>query len=279
MPRPSMPLAVLALLLLAPAAAAQSPLDAVDLPGGVLDAPEPQQDLQATGTADDLLPEDEPQDPEATGNAVAPSGASLIPWTLPVLAVGALGLLVARSLVGVRRDERSPGTGEAPTPEPAADPDDHATRDAKAALEAGASSTMVLEMLDRAGVPGILELGKAAAGRAAYDEAIRWFETATAVQPRLPVAHTCLGMCLMGLERYEEAAESFLMSLELDPDDGAVRYHLAKALVRQGHLGEAMDALTPLLRQLPEVRDAARQEPAFAELRDHPRFLDLLDDL
>lgn len=214
---------------------------------------------QIQGTPVDPLRNAASQDPATQGSASLAPPSSLLPWALPVLAAGGLAALVHRSL-------RRVGTEE---------PSGRRESDAEGEREA----RRLEGWPPRAGISGVLALGRNAADRGDYEEAIRWFETAIAVKPQLAVAHTCLGLCLTGLERDDEALESFRAAVDLDPEDALPRYQLARALARLRRMEEVLDVLGPVLEDVPDLRDAARLDPSFRDLRDHPRFLAILRDL
>ncbi|MEA3200345.1 MAG: Anaphase-promoting complex, cyclosome, subunit 3 [Thermoplasmata archaeon] len=178
----------------------------------------------------------------ASQAALPAAGAS--GWLLPIAGLAALGAVVA---LGVR-----------PLPKPALAP---------------RPVRLNVVPID---VPSLLRAGEAAikAGRA--EEAAAWFAQAAALQADLAVAHFCHGMCLVALQRHEQAREAFQRAYDLDPMEGSYRLELARACARTARGPEAMDALAPLLAAAPELAQDLGEDPAFASLKDHPRFLALV---
>lgn len=90
------------------------------------------------------------------------------------------------------------------------------------------------------------------------------------------MAHLCLGVCLAGLDRDEEALESLGHAAELAPGDPVPVYHQARILARMGRSPEALDRLARVVPVLPdEMVQALAGDEAFSSLADHPRFLAL----
>lgn len=123
------------------------------------------------------------------------------------------------------------------------------------------------------GYSGLLLLGHDAADHRDHDAALRWFETAIALRPQEPVAHTCLGITLLGMGRSEAAGEALGHAVQLDPVDPVPRFHLARALVLQHRNHEALVHLRPLIAGRPELAAEVLEDPAFRSLWDDPRFL------
>lgn len=119
----------------------------------------------------------------------------------------------------------------------------------------------------------LLVAAKQAVDQNRIDEAVLWFDQALRLAPDLSVAHFCRGVCLVGLERHEEAYASLKRAYDLDPAEGAHRLELARACGRTGRASEAMSVLGPLLAALPSLIHEVRDDPAFACLADHPRWL------
>lgn len=130
-----------------------------------------------------------------------------------------------------------------------------------------------------AGLPGILHLGQDAVDRGAYGEALGWFDCAVRLDPEASQVHLCRGLCLSELDRVDEALTAYATAIAIDPADGLARFHLAKAHGSLGHERDAIEALAPLVKAMPELAQAAYDDPCFSRLRDHPSFLGLVGRL
>jgi tetratricopeptide (TPR) repeat protein len=119
----------------------------------------------------------------------------------------------------------------------------------------------------------MLEAGRDALASERIEEALAWFTQATTLDRRAHLAHYCRGVCLGTLGRHHEAYAAIVRAVDLHPAEGAYLYELARAASRTGRAAEAMDALGPLLRALPDLAAVAEEDEAFAPLADHPRFL------
>jgi tetratricopeptide (TPR) repeat protein len=192
--------------------------------------------------------------PVAFPNPYAPpeedDGGLLSPWAWALPILGLVGLGAA--LVSTR-----PGS-VAPAPPPRAP---GPLRVSPATLE------------------GLLRAGKDAVEEARFEEAVAWFTQAIKLDPRLPVAHFCLGVCLAAMGRDEDAYAALRKAHRLDPAEGAYRLELARAAARLGRHQEAMQQMAPLLRLLPDLAADAGDDAAFASMRDHPRWLAMLGRL
>ena len=123
------------------------------------------------------------------------------------------------------------------------------------------------------GPHAFLRAGQRAIAAGDHEGALRAFDGALALAPRLAVAHFCAGLCLEAIGRAEEAADAMRAAVEHAPDEGLYRVRLARACLALGDAGAAMDALAPVVRAFPESLDALRGDDALRTLLDHPRFL------
>lgn len=128
-------------------------------------------------------------------------------------------------------------------------------------------------------VASLLRAGKAAVEGDRFDEAVAWFTQALKLNPRLHVAHFCLGVCLNAMGRHVDAYAALRKAHKLDPQEGAYRLELARAAARTERHREAMALMGPLLAALPTLAEQAGQDDAFAGMRDHPRWLAMLGRL
>ena len=185
-------------------------------------------------------------------------GVSLL-WGIPLAGLVLLGIVA------------SSGRLVQPRPLPRAAP---ARAPPAAAPAASAQAPLVVAVKPR-DIESILRAAKLAVEAFRYEDAVRLFDQALRLNPKLAVAHFCRGVCLRGLERETEACAAFRRAHELDPGEGAYRLELARACARLGRASEAMDVLGPLLHALPELVDDVLRDESFAGLLDHPRFLAL----
>lgn len=239
-----------------------------DLEGSTADEPE-----AATGG--------QSADPQATSTQALPGSlpTSLLVGIAGVAAVTAGGLLALHARrPGVDEDDKEP-TEAPPTDEPVASTGERDPGDALDDEPDLETVTVEFPADLPAGLGGILRLGQRAVDQGEYEDAAIWFRTALDVRPDLPVAHLCLGLCRAEIEGPEAALESLDQAIELDPTNAMARYCRAQALAKNGHTSQAMDALAPLIVGTEAMADAVLSDPAFTELRDHPRLLALLGRL
>lgn len=76
---------------------------------------------------------------------------------------------------------------------------------------------------------------------------------------------------------YEAAAKVFSNLLKDHPQQIAVRYYLARALAREGKTDEALKELDLCVRSLWCYRDLMKNDKAFDEINNHPRFLRMIE--
>ena len=82
-----------------------------------------------------------------------------------------------------------------------------------------------------------------------FPEAIAELEKGVELEPKSVAGWNSLGCCLDKMNRPKEAEGAFRKALELDPGDPISRSNLARVLMRQGSLEEALsEALDPKLK-------------------------------
>lgn len=233
--------------------------------------------IEEAGDELDGSPADDGQNsPQAASTQALPGGipAPLLLGVGAVAAVSAGGLLV----LSHRRRTSSTPSDQAPL-EPVADETssiDETDVDGEIETE---EITLEFPADLPPGLGGILRLGQRAVDDGEYEDAAVWFRTALDVEPDLPVAHLCLGLCRGEVEGPEAALESLDRAVDLDPTNAMARYCRAQALARGGQTGAVVDALAPLAPGNEVMAEAILADPAFADLRDHPRLLALLGRL
>lgn len=92
------------------------------------------------------------------------------------------------------------------------------------------------------------ERGMALFSKSKLDSAIKEYEEAIRLDPKLAEAHNNLGSAHFAAARYEEAVAAFRQASELDADYGQAFFNLALAHIKLGRQKEATDALDSALR-------------------------------
>ncbi len=117
-----------------------------------------------------------------------------------------------------------------------------------------ALTCIALGLLDEAAIPveTILDYGEdnpkartilaeIAQARNEPEVALAHLDAAARLSPDRPARARLRGLVLLKLERWSEAAESFHLALEHDPDDDAAWLGLARAFIRAGQFAEAAE--------------------------------------
>jgi tetratricopeptide (TPR) repeat protein len=89
-----------------------------------------------------------------------------------------------------------------------------------------------------------------------YDEAIKILDKAIEINPRLPEAWYNKGKALKGMGRYEEAIKAFDKAIEINPQDADSWSNKGHALFRLGKYGEAIKASDKAIEINPQDRNA-----------------------
>jgi len=154
------------------------------------------------------------------------------------------GLVVgymAASWDAVPRPAGPPGpaaAGAAPAV-PRLNPDEAKAMESLAARQPGDASVRV-------------ELGNLYMDAERWDEAIRWYREALALDPALPEVTTDLGACLVSSGRPAEALAEFEEVLKADPAHRNALYNRGIALLQLGRAKDAVAAWEELLRRHPD---------------------------
>ena len=96
-----------------------------------------------------------------------------------------------------------------------------------------------------------VELGNLHMDAERWDEAIRWYREALAVDPALVGTVTDLGACLVSSGRPAEGLAEFEKVLQGDPGHRNALYNKGIALLQMGRAGEAAAAWEELLKRHP----------------------------
>ena len=116
-----------------------------------------------------------------------------------------------------------------------------------------------------------VELGNLYMDAARWDEAIRWYREALAIDASLADVATDLGVCLLSAGRPEEALTQLQKALARDPAHRLALYNRVVALVQLGRAKEAAEAWQELKQRHPDdprlerLRARIDETPAAAE--------------
>ncbi len=97
-----------------------------------------------------------------------------------------------------------------------------------------------------------VELGDLYMDAERWDEAIRWYREALALNPALPDTLTDLGACLVSAGRPAEGLPEFEKVLRADPGHRNALYNKGIALLQMGRAPDAAAAWEELLRRHPD---------------------------
>src|SRR4030095_16606862 len=92
------------------------------------------------------------------------------------------------------------------------------------------------------------ERGLALFSKGKLDGAIKEYEEAIRLDPKLAAAQNNLGSAQFAAARYEEAVSAFRLASELDTESGQALFNLALAQIKLGRQKEASEALDSALR-------------------------------
>ena len=107
--------------------------------------------------------------------------------------------------------------------------------------------------------------------------AIKRIEQAITFDPQDAKAHNIGGDILRILGQHDRALEWVRRSMEIDPNDHLVQFNSAGFFLKMGESDFAFDLLERCMPQLGYAQlDWMRRDPDFDHIRDHPRYLALL---
>ena len=121
-----------------------------------------------------------------------------------------------------------------------------------------------------------LRAARAAAARGDLAEALRHFDAALLLAPGLAVAQLGRTVCLAGLDRRDDAMRALREGLSSAQTAPGLALQLSRAAAREGNHPLAMDLLGHALAVAPDAGERVLEDPAYAEVRDHPRLLAML---
>jgi cytochrome c-type biogenesis protein CcmH/NrfG len=111
------------------------------------------------------------------------------------------------------------------------------------------------------------ELGNLYMDHEEWDEAIRWYREALAVDPANPDVRTDLGACFVHSGRPELGLAEFETVLKARPEHRNAMFNRGVALVNMGRSREAADAWQALLERYPDDPQLQRLRGRVDELR------------
>jgi cytochrome c-type biogenesis protein CcmH/NrfG len=103
-----------------------------------------------------------------------------------------------------------------------------------------------------------VELGNLHMDAGRFEEAIRWYREALAINPALPDVATDLGACLVSAGQAAEGLAALDGALARDPTHRLALYNRGIALLQLGRAGEAADTWQELLELHPDDPQAPR---------------------
>jgi cytochrome c-type biogenesis protein CcmH/NrfG len=111
------------------------------------------------------------------------------------------------------------------------------------------------------------ELGNLYMDHERWDEAIRWYREALAIEPTNPDVRTDLGACFVHSGRPEVGLAEFEMVLKAKPEHRNAMFNRGVALLNMGRSREAADAWQALLERYPDDPQLQRLRGRIEELR------------
>jgi cytochrome c-type biogenesis protein CcmH/NrfG len=111
------------------------------------------------------------------------------------------------------------------------------------------------------------ELGNLYMDHERWDEAIRWYREALAVDPANPDVRTDMGACFVHSGRPEQGLAEFETVLKAKPDHRNAMFNRGVALVNLGRSAEAADTWQALLARYPDDAQLQRLRGRIDELR------------
>jgi cytochrome c-type biogenesis protein CcmH/NrfG len=112
-----------------------------------------------------------------------------------------------------------------------------------------------------------VELGNLYMDAERWDEAIRWYREALALNPALPAVGTDLGACLVSSGRPAEGLAEFDRVLKQDPGHRSALYNRGLALRQLGRPAEAVAAWEDLLKRYPDDPQVQALRGLIAQIR------------
>lgn len=102
--------------------------------------------------------------------------------------------------------------------------------------------------------------------------AVEQFQAALGVEPNYAVAHNNLGSTYLMLGREAMAIQEFLAAIRIDAHYVTPYYNLGSLYARRGDVDQAISFLTKAMAMEPAVLTWVRQDPDFDRIRSSPAF-------
>ena len=131
--------------------------------------------------------------------------------------------------------------------------------------EAAALESLALRQPQDAAVR--VELGNLHMDAERWDDAVRWYREALAIDTSLADVATDLGACLVSAGRDKEALAALDQALARDPAHRLALYNCVVALLRLGRAEEAVAAWQELLKRHPDDPQAERLRARIERIR------------
>lgn len=112
----------------------------------------------------------------------------------------------------------------------------------------------------------------------AHEKALEYANTAVRVDPQHAHNHAILGEILRRLKHYDEALAEYSRSLELRPEHPFTLYNRACLYSIRQKPDEALEDLKHAIDSDEKYRGMARGDDDFANIRDDPRFKELVGE-
>jgi tetratricopeptide (TPR) repeat protein len=112
-----------------------------------------------------------------------------------------------------------------------------------------------------------VELGNLYMDAERWDDAIRWYREALAIEASLPDVATDLGACLVSAGRDKEALTALDQALALNPAHRLALYNRVVALLKLGREQQAVAAWQDLLKHHPDDPQVERLRARVARIR------------
>jgi adenylate cyclase len=121
------------------------------------------------------------------------------------------------------------------------------------------------------------QIGDLDSARRLGREALQRIEQAIRFDPQNAKAYCIGGDILRILGQHDRALEWVKLSMEIDPNDHLIQFNSAGIFIKMGDVEFALDLLDRCMPQLGRAQlDWMRRDPDFDSIRDHPRYLALL---
>jgi tetratricopeptide (TPR) repeat protein len=149
--------------------------------------------------------------------------------------------------------------------------------------------------LDKKYAEAINNLGTVHYAKKSYRRAVSQYKKALKINPMSASVYSNLGTAHFARKKYKDAAEAYEKALSLDPEvferrgtNGVLlqersvteralfHFYLAKTYAKAGDLVRAITYIRKSLEEGFKEREKFQKEPEFAQLQEHPEFMQLM---